>query len=639
MAGIQIQFEAIDQASPTIQKLSEMMIEAAKNSDRFAKEMFESTGRIDTGLKRFGESGKEAKKSIESVKDATGQLASSLLAVASVAGLTAFFKSSADAALQEEEALRRLAFAVDATGGSFAQSKEAILAFADQQQATTQFSDTQTFEAMGKLVRITGDVGQAMQATRLAFGLSSASGKDFNSVLELLSPVLQGDASRLRALKNEFGAFIGNADTAQEVVDALSKQFIGAAENQQGYAKQLAISKNQLDNFKETVGAGVLPAFNLMLGAVVKVSQFFEMMGVVIANWAAHARLNVKDFAEFMKEVFTLNFDGAQARHKRFAAEFAAIEEESASQAAEIDKRYSKERQLIAQDEQRIKTGITQKSVEEARKEAEEKKKAAQDAHDTITRLDSERLELEGEKLESKLELIEMEKEQRLRQLDEIQAKGILTEEALTQARVNAVEIAKLKSKEARESLDEDMKALEEGAKSVASTFANSVGDAMADVILEGKNMKEVFDSVFKSVLRTAIETFTRIAIEAAILRGSTGGLGVLGGIFAVGAIGGGAFKGIKLAEGGVVRRPTFAQVGESGPEAVIPLDRLGKFGGDVQVSIAQTNNITIQGSSEEQIRLLMRRISEVTRAGAAEGAELVKSILAKQDRFSREAV
>ncbi|MCG3204326.1 MAG: hypothetical protein KCHDKBKB_01041 [Elusimicrobia bacterium] len=639
MPGLQIQFEAIDQASPTIQKLSEMMVEAAKNSDRFAKEMFESSGRIDTGLKKFVGSTKEAKSSIDSVKDATSQLASSLLAIASVAGLTAFFKSSADAALQEEEALRRLAFAVDATGGSFDKSKEAILAFAEQQQATTQFSDTQTYEAMGRLVRITGDVGQAMQATRLAFGLSSASGKDFNSVLELLSPVLQGDASRLRALKNEFGAFIGNANTAQEVVDALSKQFIGAAESQQGYAKQLAISKNQLDNFKETVGAGVLPAFNLMLGAVVKVSQLFEMFGVVIANWAAHARLNIKDFAEFMKEVFTLNFDGAQARHKRFAVEYQAIEEESAAQAAEIQKRYSKEnRQLLEQDQQ-IKTGMTNKSIEEARREADEKKKAQQDAHDTITRLDAERLELDGEKLEAKLELIELEKEQRLRQMDELKAKGILTEEELTQARINAVEIAKLKSKEARESLDEDMKALEEGAKSVASTFANSVGDAMADVILEGKNMQAVFDSVFKSVLRTAIETFTRIAIEAAILRGSTGGLGVLGGIFAVGAIGGGAFKGIKLAEGGVVRKPTFAQVGEAGPEAVIPLERLGKFGGDVQVSIAQTNNISIQGTNEDQVRLLMKRIAEVTRAGAAEGAELVKSILSKQERFAREAV
>jgi hypothetical protein len=214
MPGLQIQFEAIDQASPTIQKLSQMMVEAAKNSDRFAKEIFDSSNRIDTGLKKISTGGKETKQSIESVKDATSQLASSLLGIASVAGLTAFFKSSAEAALEEEEALRRLAFAVDATGGSFKQSKEAILAFTNQQQAFTQFSDTQTFEAMGRLVRITGDVGQAMQATRLVFGLASASGRDFGTILDLLSPILQGDATRLRALKNEFGAFIGNANTA-----------------------------------------------------------------------------------------------------------------------------------------------------------------------------------------------------------------------------------------------------------------------------------------------------------------------------------------------------------------------------------------------------------------------------------------
>lgn len=639
MPGIQIQFEAVDAASPTIQRLSQLTMEYAKNSDRFVKEIFESSNRFDTSLKRMSSSAKEAKPSIEAVKDATSQLASTLISVASVAGLTAFFKSSAEAALEEEEALRRLAFAVDATGGSFQKSKQSIIDFANQQQAFTQFSDTQTYEAMGRLVRITGDVGQAMQATRLVFGLASASGKDFGAILDQLSPILQGDASRLRALKNEFGAFIGNANSAQEVVDALSRQFLGAAETQDGYAKQLAISRNELSNFKETVGAGVLPAFNFLLGALSKVTQFFEIMGVVIANWAAQARLHVKDFAEFIKEVFTLNFDGAQARHKQFAAEFAAIEEESAEQAAEIAKRYSKEQTDIAKDQARIKTGITQKSVEEANREAEAKKKSAQEAHETIVRLDSERLELEGQNLESKLELIELEKEQRLRQLDEIAAKGILTEEALTQARINATEIAKLKSKEARESLDEDMKALEEGAKSVAGTFANSMGDALADVIIEGKNMKEAFDSVFKSVLRTAIETFTRIAIEAAILRGSTGGLGTIGGFLAVGAVASGGFKGFKLAEGGIVRRPTIAQVGEAGPEAVIPLDRLGSFGGPVNVTVTQNNTISVQGNSDEQVRTLMRRMSEATRSGAAEGAELVKSILSKQDRLAREAV
>jgi phage-related minor tail protein len=42
------------------------------------------------------------------------------------------------------------------------------------------------------------------------------------------------------------------------------------------------------------------------------------------------------------------------------------------------------------------------------------------------------------------------------------------------------------------------------------------------------------------------------------------------------------------MATGGIVMRPTAALVGEAGPEAIIPLDRMGKMGGN-------SYNITVQ--------------------------------------------
>jgi phage-related minor tail protein len=39
------------------------------------------------------------------------------------------------------------------------------------------------------------------------------------------------------------------------------------------------------------------------------------------------------------------------------------------------------------------------------------------------------------------------------------------------------------------------------------------------------------------------------------------------------------------LADGGIVTGPTLALIGEAGPEAVVPLDRMGSMGG---------NNVTI---------------------------------------------
>ena len=46
----------------------------------------------------------------------------------------------------------------------------------------------------------------------------------------------------------------------------------------------------------------------------------------------------------------------------------------------------------------------------------------------------------------------------------------------------------------------------------------------------------------------------------------------------------------IPLANGGIVTKPTLGLVGEAGPEAIIPLSKLGSFGGGV--------NITITGNS-----------------------------------------
>jgi len=40
------------------------------------------------------------------------------------------------------------------------------------------------------------------------------------------------------------------------------------------------------------------------------------------------------------------------------------------------------------------------------------------------------------------------------------------------------------------------------------------------------------------------------------------------------------------LANGGIVNKATLAVIGESGPEAVVPLDRMGEMGGGASVTI-----------------------------------------------------
>jgi hypothetical protein len=60
----------------------------------------------------------------------------------------------------------------------------------------------------------------------------------------------------------------------------------------------------------------------------------------------------------------------------------------------------------------------------------------------------------------------------------------------------------------------------------------------------------------------------------------------------------------IPLAEGGLVTSPTFALVGEAGPEMVIPLDRMNQMGGDTYV-INVTGAIDPEGTARQIERIL----------------------------------
>lgn len=64
------------------------------------------------------------------------------------------------------------------------------------------------------------------------------------------------------------------------------------------------------------------------------------------------------------------------------------------------------------------------------------------------------------------------------------------------------------------------------------------------------------------------------------------------------------------LAAGGIVTKPTLAMIGEAGPEAVVPLSKMGRFGGgDIIINI--TGN-TI--SSDLDIRRLADAVSDAIR-------------------------
>jgi hypothetical protein len=114
---------------------------------------------------------------------------------------------------------------------------------------------------------------------------------------------------------------------------------------------------------------------------------------------------------------------------------------------------------------------------------------------------------------------------------------------------------------------------------------------------------KEKAAAIAQALINGAVAVTKALASLGPIAGGiAAGGIAALTAV-QVGAI---ASQEVPLAAGGIVTGPTRALIGEQGPEAVIPLSKMGGMGGNTYVNAPQ---ITVQGSMIHE-RQLIRYIS-----------------------------
>ena len=154
----------------------------------------------------------------------------------------------------------------------------------------------------------------------------------------------------------------------------------------------------------------------------------------------------------------------------------------------------------------------------------------------------------------------------------------------------------------------------------VMQRFTDGIGDAFAQVLIEGKSFGEMMQSLWKDIAKMIISRLISIAAQMVIFSliqkhtGLTGAKDTIsnkaGETYAAGfasvmaalpfplniamapVVGAGqaalmtaAALGLTgLAQGGIISSPQLVLAGEAGPEAIVPLDRLGSFGGGGQV-------------------------------------------------------
>lgn len=140
-------------------------------------------------------------------------------------------------------------------------------------------------------------------------------------------------------------------------------------------------------------------------------------------------------------------------------------------------------------------------------------------------------------------------------------------------------------------------------AASITGVFSSAFTD-LGTALLQGQSLGAALGNVFRKLAADIAAAAVKALIFKAILGAISGG-----GATAIGALGGaktdfgsifGRFLGLRMATGGVTQGPTPALIGEAGPEAVLPLDKLGAFvdraariGADSMRGNSQGMNIT----------------------------------------------
>jgi hypothetical protein len=231
-------------------------------------------------------------KAFKQADTATDKLSKNVKKLAATFGLTfgatavlAYSKAAVKAAAADQKAQQQLALALKNVGlGRDAATSEAYI-----QRLQSEFGivDDLLRPSYQTLAVATRDSAEAQRLMGIALDVSAANSLDLNSVTKALSRAFLGNNTALSRL----GVGISKADlkskSFKEITDQLSSTFAGsataAANSYQGSMDKLAVAT---ENFKESIGVGLIEALNILNGqeGLAKTTSEIDKLGIKLQN-------------------------------------------------------------------------------------------------------------------------------------------------------------------------------------------------------------------------------------------------------------------------------------------------------------------------------------------------------------------
>ena len=234
-----------------------------------------------TGKKAF----KQAETSTDKLTKGVKKLAGTLGLAFGTTALLAFSKASVKAAAADQKAQQQLALALKNVGlGRDAATSEAYI-----QRLQSEFGivDDKLRPSYQTLAIATRDSAEAQRLMSIALDVSAANSLDLNAVTKALSRAFLGNNTALSRLQVGISKADLKTKSFKEITDQLSSTFAGsataAASGYQGSLDRLTVAT---ENFKESIGVGLLEALNILNGeqGLAKTTSEIDKLGIKLQN-------------------------------------------------------------------------------------------------------------------------------------------------------------------------------------------------------------------------------------------------------------------------------------------------------------------------------------------------------------------
>jgi hypothetical protein len=233
--------------------------------------------------------GKKAFKQADSATDKLGKnvkkLAGAFGLAFGTAQVIAYGKASVKAAAADQKAQQQLALALKNVGlGRDAATSEGYI-----QRLQSEFGivDDLLRPSYQTLAIATRDTAEAQRLMGIALDVSAANSLDLGAVTKALSRAFLGNNTALSRLQVGISKADLKTKSFKEITDQLSTTFAGsattAASGYQGSIDRLSVAT---ENFKESIGVGLLEALNVLNGeqGLAKTTSEMDKLGTKLQN-------------------------------------------------------------------------------------------------------------------------------------------------------------------------------------------------------------------------------------------------------------------------------------------------------------------------------------------------------------------